>query len=81
MTFEEFDALCATIAGCAGPDGDQAVAEAMQSHRTTVRRWRNGKRAIPGPAQVLAPILAKRAEAEAAEEARQVRKTKREQAR
>ena len=75
MTADEFDKLCATIAGTADPAGDVQVAEAMETHRTSVRRWREGARSIPGPARVLARILADRAQAEADEEARQVRKT------
>ena len=72
MNAQEFDALCVTIAGTDQPTGDVTIAEAFETHRSTVRRWRDGDRAVPGPARVLARILAKQAEAEAAEERRQV---------
>lgn len=67
MTKDEFAALCDDI----GPD-DGAVALAMETHRTTIGRYRDGSRAIPGPVRVLAKILAERGRAEAEEEARQV---------
>lgn len=67
MTKDEFAALAASIGD------DLAVADAMGSHRTTVARWKEGKRPIPGPVRVLVRLLAAQAEADLVEERRQVR--------
>jgi hypothetical protein len=75
MTAEEFNALCVTIAGTDQPAGDIDLATAFETHRSTIRRWRDGERTVPGPARVLARILADRAQVEAAEERRQVERT------
>lgn len=60
---------------------DTEVAEAMETTRSTIHRWENGKREVPGPARVLIRILAERARAERAAEAAQVRRTERERER
>lgn len=54
---------------------DTEVADAMETTRSTIHRWENGKREIPGPARVLIRILAERAEAERLAERAQVIKT------
>ena len=69
MTPEYFKTLRETIGS------DTEVADAMETTRSTIHRWENGKREIPGPARVLIRILAERAEAERLAERAQVIKT------
>lgn len=73
MDKAKFSALCADI----GPD-DAAIAKAMETHRTSIGRYRDGSRAIPGPVRVLVRILAAQARAEKAiDEVAAKRKAKR----
>jgi ribose 1,5-bisphosphokinase PhnN len=67
MTKDEFSALCDDIGA-----SDEEVAKAMETHRTTIGRYRDGTRSIPGPVRVLARILAERGREEREEERRQV---------
>ena len=75
MTPDEFKRHRETIGS------DTEVAEQMETTRSTIHRWENGKREIPGPARVLVRILAERAEAERQAETIQVRRTERERER
>ena len=72
MTPDDFKRMRETI----GTDNE--VADAMETTRSTIHRWENGKREIPGPARVLIRILAERAATERAAETVQVRRTERE---
>lgn len=56
---------------------DVEVAAQMETTRSTIHRWENGKREIPGPARVLIQILADRAAAERQAEAIEVRRLER----
>lgn len=75
MTPDEFKTLREDIGT------DTEVAEQMETTRSTIHRWENGKREVPGPARVLIRILAERARAERQAETVQVRRTERERER
>lgn len=54
MTAADFTRALDTLGlGATTLEGRAAAAEAFGSDERTVRRWRSGDRAIPGPAQVL----------------------------
>lgn len=53
---------------------DTEVADQMETTRSTIHRWENDKREIPGPARVLIRILAEKALAEQEAEAAEVRR-------
>lgn len=71
MTPDDFKRLREAI----GPDTE--VAELMETTRSTIHRWENGKREIPGPARVLIRILAERAIADRQAETVEVRRLER----
>lgn len=56
---------------------DTEVAEQMETTRSTIHRWENGKREIPGPARVLIRILHDKALVERQAEMVEVRRLER----